>query len=122
MTHYLQSSGLFGVLAILAAFFVAIAGILVLLLTRSRRIHILSVISAGLPILVGATGTLIGYSTTHDGIYGGSIAPSASMIDAWHSELASPTIIGAATAFPLFVLLGVLFAFRTKYLQEKRVN
>lgn len=81
-----------------------------------------SVISAGLPILIGVAGTLIGYSTTNKGMHGGSVAPRATMIQAWHSELASPTFVGAAVALPLFVLLGVLFTYRTKHLQGKRSN
>jgi hypothetical protein len=122
MTNYLQSSGIFGVLAILTGFIITVAGVLVLLLTKSRRAHIFSVISAGLPILVGVAGSLIGYSTTHERMYSGSVAPSASMIQAWHSELASPTFVGATVALPLFVLLGVLFSFRTKHLQGNRSN
>jgi hypothetical protein len=105
MTHYLQSSGIFGLLAILTGFIVAIAGILVLLFARSRRAHMIAVISAGLPILVGAAGTLIGYFMTRDLVLNSPHAQDATRIHAWHSELASPAIVGAATALPLFVLL-----------------
>lgn len=118
-TNYLQSSGIFGVLAILTGTVVAIIGILILLLTKSRRAHILSVISAGLPILVGAAGSLVGYLTTRNVMHD-KFASDPSVMHQWHSELASPTIVGATIALPLFVLLGFLFAFRTKHLDGKR--
>ena len=120
MINYLQSSGIFGILAILTGFVVAITGILVLLLASSRRAHLVSVIAAGLPILIGATGTLMGYFMTRDFILNSPHAQDANRIHAWYSELASPAIIGVATGLPLFVLLGALFVFRSKHLQERR--
>lgn len=120
MTNHLQSGGIFGVLAILTGLAVAIAGILILFLARSRRAHVFSVISAGLPILVGATGTLIAYVGTRDFMLSSSNASNVDRVHQWYSELASPTIVGAATALALFILLGVLFAFRSRQRREKR--
>ena len=122
MIHYLQSSGIFGSLAILTGVFVAIASTLVLLIGRSRRAHKISVIAAGIPMIIGATGTVIGYLTTRDQMLDNSAMQDASVINTWHSELASCAIIGVAIALPLFIVLGVLFVYRSKHLQERSTH
>jgi hypothetical protein len=98
---------------------VAIIGVLILLHTKSRRAHMLSVISAGLPILVGASGFLVGYLTTRNMMHD-KFASDPSAMRQWRFELASPTFVGATIALPLLVLLGILFAFRTRHLDGKR--
>jgi hypothetical protein len=117
MMHYLQSSGIFGSLAILVGFFSAIAGILILFLSRSRRLHFLSVVAGGLPIVVGAAGSLVGYLRTRESTLR-MYASDPTVIREWHLELISPMIVGAMIAIPLLIFLGVIFVIRSKQIKQ----
>ena len=116
--NHLQSSGISGLLAILAGLFVAIAGILIILLSKSRKARFLSLLASGIPVLIGAAGTLVGYWRTHESILGmDGVDPN--IIHDWQIELASSAIVGAATAVPLIIVLGILFAIRAKQIRDQ---
>jgi hypothetical protein len=117
MIHYIQSSGIFGALAILTGFFVAITGILIILIARSRRARFLSLLASGIPVLVGATGTLVGYFVTRESTLS-NFGSDPTIIQAWHNELLSSTIIGIITAIPLLIVLGILLAIKSKQVKE----
>ncbi len=103
MIYFINTSGVAGILILVLAGLLLVAGILVICLARSRRHVLLFALAASLPLIIGVVGTSAGYARVR-AVVASESAPDAAVVEHGRAMARRTTYLGGGVSALLWVV------------------